>query len=314
MTEYKRNIKFQYFRISQEKGEHEKNIFPFSDWAVYIDKSFLLRKTLELKGMRARIDEIKYDNEKDIWGIRFMRLRDTNIPSTVKEGKESTPVELEDDEYIGEDVTMIYDEAHGIAMIQSNRFSLYYNRIEELIDKYNPFEGYHILIRPIADTSKVNFDKKNQSKKITISFANIEREMPPTKSTLSNIINSYHKLNGLAGTVTIGVGRTKKEVEKSFNGRKKKFKEERFLNSAEIKDLINDIYDNKEIISGSKIELKDEDGPNLEIIDLFDNIYHDYLTFILESRSTLGFEQVFNDMIEKYLKRRGTILQTLAFA
>ena len=138
--------------------------------------------------------------------------------------------------------------------------------------------------------------------------------MPPTKSTLSNIINSYHKLNGLAGTVTIGVGRTKKEVEKSFNGRKKKFKEERFLNSAEIKDLINDIYDNKEIISGSKIELKDEDGPNLEIIDLFDNIYHDYLTFILESRSTLGFEQVFNDMIEKYLKRRGTILQTLAFA
>lgn len=314
MTEYKRNIKFQYFKIVSVKGDQGRNKFPFSDWVIYIDQNTLLHKKLDLKGMQARIDEIKYDDVNGIWGIRFMRLRDTNIPSTVKEGEASTPVELEADEYIGEDVTMIYDESCGIAMIQSNRFSLYPSRIEELINNYNPFDGYNILINPIADNTELNLDNNDQSKKITMSFANIEREIPKTRSPLSDIINSYHKLEGIAGSVTIGVGRTKKEVRRATNGKIKKFKEERFLNSVEVRDLIEDIYDNKHIISSSKIELKDEDGPNVEIIDLFDNLYHDYLKFVLESRSTLGFEYVFNSMIERYLERSGTILQTLAYA
>lgn len=314
MAEYKRNIKFQYFKILLEKGDDETSKFPFSDWAVYIDKNSLSRKNLELKGMQARIDDFKYDDVNDIWGIRFMRLRDTNIPSTVKDGKKSTPVELEEDEYIGEDVTMIYDESCGIAMIQVNRFSLYPNRIEELIDTHNPFKGYSVKIIPIADTSELKFNNKDKSKKITMSFANIEREIPATKSPLSDIINSYFKLDGLAGSITIGVGRTKKEVKKSHGGKVKKFKEDRFLDTIEVRDLINDIYNNRDVITSSKIELKDEDGPNVEIIDLFDNLFHDYLTFILESRSTLGFEYVFYSMVEKYLERKGNILQVFAYA
>lgn len=116
---YTRNIKFQYFQIIIE-SEKQKFQFCFEDWAVYIDKEELVRKNLELKGLKARIEV--YENDKDnnkIWTMRFMKLRDTNIPSKVKENEIAIPVELADDEYIGEDVTFLYDEEYGIAMIQT---------------------------------------------------------------------------------------------------------------------------------------------------------------------------------------------------
>ncbi|KYN77163.1 hypothetical protein A0J52_09895 [Clostridium sporogenes] len=310
MANYKRNIKFQYFKIVV-KNENVNAKFSFDDWAVYLKNNKLIMKTIELKGLKARIETINYDDVNQIWRIRFMKLRDTNIPSTVKENKESVPLKLDPDEYIGEDVTMIYDQNYGIAMIQSNRFSLSYTRIEEFINKKNPFKEYTIYIQPIVNTAEIQLGKSDSSKKFTLSFANIKRPIIPTKSPLSNIINSYHSLEALSGQITLGVGRTKKEVKKNVNGRLKSVKEERFLNGKSVKDLIDDVYDNKDIIQSAKLEIRDDDGPSLEIIDLFDSVYHDYLSFSLEARTTLSFEYISNDMKERYLKRKDGICKVL---
>lgn len=51
----------------------------------------------------------------------------------VKENEEPTIIELEDDEYIGEDLFIIYDENKGIVMIQQNRMSLGIPRLEEVL-------------------------------------------------------------------------------------------------------------------------------------------------------------------------------------
>ncbi|HDK7140063.1 TPA: hypothetical protein PTV74_003943 [Clostridium botulinum] len=311
MANYKRNIKFQYFKVVA-KNKNVSTKFSFDNWAVYLKNNNLIMKTIELKGLKARIEAIKYDDANQIWRIRFMKLRDTNIPSTAKENKESTPLKLDPDEYIGEDVTMIYDQNYGIAMIQSNRFSLSYTRIEELINKKNPFEEYTIYIQPIMNTTEIQLDKNDNSKKFTLSFANIKRPIIETKSPLSSIINSYYNLEALSGQITLGVGRTKKEVPKKIKGRLKTVKEERFLNGKSVKDLIDDVYDNKDIVQSAKLEIRDDDGPSLEIIDLFDSVYHDYISFILEARTTLSFEYISNDMEKRYLKRKSNIQEVLS--
>lgn len=314
MSGYKRNIKFQYFEIiieNKTENKAEKYQFCFEDWAVYLDKEKLVRKSLELKGLKARIE--RYENDKhnsNLWIMRFMKLRDTNIPSKVKENEIAIPVDLEDDEYIGEDVTLLYDEEYGIAMIQSNRFSLSHTRIQELMNKINPFEDFVIFINPIVDLSDVKFNNKN-SRKITIGFANIKRAIPETKSGLSNIINSYHRMEALSGQVMLGVGRTKKTVKRNIGGKIKEIKEERFLDQKSVEELINDIYHNKDIITNAKLEVRDDDGPNLEILDLFDNVHHDYISFVLEARTTLGFEYISDKMKEIYLKRRATVYRSL---
>ena len=67
------------------------------------------KKEIEFDNVIARLEELEGDNENKIWKLRFMKLRDTNIPSIVKKEEEAKPIALDDDEYIGEDMLMIYD-------------------------------------------------------------------------------------------------------------------------------------------------------------------------------------------------------------
>ncbi|OLS02191.1 DUF6731 family protein [Tissierella creatinophila] len=309
MVDYRRNIKFQYFQVTIQK-ENEKHLFSFDDWAVYLDKENLICKSIELKGLKARVEKYHNDESNNLWVIRFMKLRDTNIPSAVRESEEAVPVTLDDNEYLGEDVNMLYDESNGIAMIQSNRFSLSYTRIQELVNNINPFEGFDIFINPIIEKTKSKLDNK-KSKKITLGFANIERPISKTKSALSDIINSYFNIQALSGQVIFSVGRKKNIVKKNVLGKLVELKENRNLDTKSVSELIDDIYDNQAIITNAKIEIRDDDGPSLEIIDLFDNVYHDYVTFILEARQTLGFEYVSNEMMYIYLGRKSTIERSL---
>ena len=84
-------------------------MFNMVDWITAIDDNKLLKKTIKIGPIKARIDFISYDKESDLWGIRFMRLSDTDIPTKVKENQEAEAIELDDDEYIGLDVNMLYE-------------------------------------------------------------------------------------------------------------------------------------------------------------------------------------------------------------
>ena len=49
------------------------------------------------------------DKINHLWKLWFLKLRDTNIPFKVKSNDVAEPISLDDDEYIGEDLLMIYD-------------------------------------------------------------------------------------------------------------------------------------------------------------------------------------------------------------
>lgn len=67
-----------------------------------------------------------------MWSFRFMKLREDNIPSIVRENQEAEAIKLDPDEYIGEGLHMLYDNETGIVMLQVNRFSLGLKRLEAL--------------------------------------------------------------------------------------------------------------------------------------------------------------------------------------
>lgn len=83
--EYKRVIRFQYYQILCRKFDGKKwgklKTFNLVELLQKLEEDGLVRKSIECNRMLARVECFTYDKASDTWGIRLMKLRDTNIPS-----------------------------------------------------------------------------------------------------------------------------------------------------------------------------------------------------------------------------------------
>ena len=155
-----RNVKFQYYGLVRQKKEKNRWIgqgkLDIDIWMDKLDKRNLLNATIDLGDTKANVDTVSWFEKSDVWVFKFMKLREDNIPVIVKENQESKAIPLEDDEYIGEGLHMLYDNNTGIAMLQINRFSLGLKRLESFLTEVWKEEGERIKLKPIGD--KLVFD------------------------------------------------------------------------------------------------------------------------------------------------------------
>lgn len=303
--EYKRVIRFQYYQINCKRFNTEKNswgnleLFDFISWLMNVEKNDLLMKSIDFNNAKARVECCKHDKKADLWAVRFMKLRDTNIPSKAKENEAAKAIPLEEDEYIGEDLTMVYDKKSGIAMIQSNRFSLNISKLEEFIEYVNGDPLVQIFIEPIGmDFEKTGFGDGNY-KTLDIAFANLSTwtGRGKGKTALSELIRPIKKLGGYVGHVTVGLGHVKEDT----------------LDKTEVRNLVAEIRSNKKYIRSAKVKVKDDDDTDVEIVDLFENIHHDFITFILQSKENLSFTYAVTEMIYKFLKKKEQLYRDVNF-
>lgn len=99
--------------------------------------------------------------EKNYWKMQFVKVRDSIVPSKVNSSGDFTEIELDDDEYIGEDVACLYYPEKHVIAIQRNFYSVsskniceYFNQISQV-----KFHYKHIyLFEPIIDSSVKNLD------------------------------------------------------------------------------------------------------------------------------------------------------------
>ena len=131
MAKYKRTIRYQYYQVIIKKKDGTFKIFNFAEWIKLMKENNLLQTAITFKDAKARIEKCEFSTENGTWGIRILKLRDTNIPSKAKDKEDARVIELEEGEYLGEDIFLIFHPQNGIAMIQQNRLSLGISRIEE---------------------------------------------------------------------------------------------------------------------------------------------------------------------------------------
>lgn len=291
-----RNIKFRYYKLEQQHKEknkwHSDGSFDFIAWLDKVENNNLLTTTVELNDTKARVEKIKYYDKNQLWVLRFMKLRDENIPTIAKENNEAEDIPLNDDEYIGEDVYVLYDECNKIAMVQSNRFSLGTERLAEYMNKIlNNDNKMRVKMKPIMKEINISKLKGKKYKTIELGFANIISDVPNSKSSLSSIMNTYRKFHGVSGHISISLGRTKGDT----------------LNIVEIENLLNEVPEYDNIVS-AKIRVKDDDSEHMEWVDLFDNLMQDVIPFHILKRSSIGFDYAANNMIDCYTKRQGELI------
>ena len=303
---YQRKIRFRYCKIVMLKREKNPNkhiveselTFDFVIWAAMVNKEKKEKIAISFDGIKARIDEISYNKITDLWGMRLLKLRDKNIPAKAKDKEAARVVELEDGEYIGEDLFLLYDQNTGIAMIQQNRMSLGLSRIEHFLQLtysafVSPDDKIEIQIRPILELDKGK-RLSGDFKQIELSLANVCNYIDD-KTSLGTLLKPLQNYNGVNATIKISLGRSKKTS----------------LDRLAIRKLTDELSMdiNKKFVKSASIKIQDDS--EVEIIDLFEENCHDYLMVDAEEKELLKYEYIIKQMIKKYTERKNELIELI---
>lgn len=288
MDTYKRHICFHYYRVVLEEEKQNVweilNDFNIADWLAKIYEKNMLRKEVQLKDCMACVERVAIEDEEDIYSIRFHKLRDTNVPSKFKSGYEAETIPLDEDEYIAEEMNILYDRNNGICMVQQNRMSLGVARLSEWMSK-ECSGNQRVAFLPLYNFEPTQRFKGKQIRSIDVTFANMEQQTD--NLTFSDIIGGMRRLKGCKGHFSVSVGHNR-------------YKE---LDNMATLDLIEQLRQNKEAFSGAKVKLRDDDKGRIEIVDVFDESLHDFIEFDIVPKQGISFDEERYQMLRQYKRR-----------
>ena len=195
-------------------------------------------------------------------------------------------MELDEDEYIGEEVSALYDQEYNIIMLQRNRNSLSPSGIEKYFSGVLR-NGNLIELVPIPVPDELKTIKQGQIfRKLNISFAptNIDDEiMDNTNKSIMQIIKGSRNLGALRVSITLSLGNSKKE---------------RTLKQDEIIELGNlGKYDG---FSKIQVNRRENEDAEIEIVDLISGKLNDVITIDVSRVNPIKYERLIVEMQNLY--------------
>lgn len=289
-----RKVKFEYFQVVFRKQDDERGtrdrLFDLVLWMDKAKKKSLEGRTYDYRSEQARLENAYWDDELEFYFLHFVRLRDTNIPSKAKSNDVVEPFELDDDEFIGEEVSALYDESNHVLMLQRNKYSLGPEGIEEYLNLLWNADDETIYLRPICPPDAIQLARgAREYRKINLKFADITNisetsRLKNLKSPIKKIISSFGEYEGINAQVIVTVGNTR----------------DKSLSEDTVHDTLDDIQGNPQLFSKAEIAKRDVDDTRVELIDLFDHKAHDIGSFRMERRSTLNHYTITKEMWKFY--------------
>lgn len=156
-----KNIKVHYFRVALFDSVSNK-------WVdgECLDK--ILESISSLDVMDRRLpahsgsDEVRLqvaEKRKSYWKLQFVKVRISVIPNKVNAAGEFQQILLNDDEFVGEDVTCIYSPGEQVMAIQRNHYSVTSNKICEFFNYMRKMlgagsEDREYIFEPLIDSNQ----------------------------------------------------------------------------------------------------------------------------------------------------------------
>lgn len=290
-------VEFQYFEsccfINKTKTEYR---YDLQTWINKIKSNFrdLNTRIKEVNNIKGRIENIGLTEDGLFYILNFMRMEEMSNTYLVRESERAQHIDLEDDEYMGKNTVVLYDSKLCVLMVQRNRGGYGISSIESYINSFND-ETELCYFRPISN--EFNYDRnKGSFLKLDVRFANIKNFKAYDSTAFERIVDACNELECLTAHLEVGLGYTRGEE----------------LNADTIQKAISDIRDprNRKSISTAKVKFSDDQKS--EIFDLFDNLIHDVLYFIVPKRGELRFQDMAERMAKQYgEKTRAKVLSLL---
>lgn len=292
-----KNVTYIYYQMFQSDLT-ESTVYSLVEIIPHIKKMTLKERILKIDHDKYRLENIETEAKNGINFIhlRFMRLDEANIPNLSYEDRESTPLELQDGEYLGTPLHVLYDINNEIFMIQQNRTTMTVGKLGNYLNTLAHNLGLisksiFIEFRPIISLGRVRDGAVYT--KIVMNFANIEQTPTTDNSDLHRLIEVYNNFQAVTGSVIISLGHYK---SKQLLGDK-------------VRNFSRDIENNRDALKSAKIYYKTDDYSGF--IDLIEDVLRDEIKFDIKKRSSLSFDYAKSEMMQRYLVRINAILQEL---
>lgn len=289
----KRSVSFNYYQVIINNGLSTK-LFDLTEWMDKIQQIDLVDR-----GTAILTDVIRYDygradfkGEKKISILHFTKLRKNEVPGVARvQYPELTDVTLDEDEFIAEDVSCLFDSENCVLMLQKNVYSLSLSAVESYLnyfwnkDRYKGTEE-NIELRPIFEKDVFKKSKsKNKYKAISFKTANAASIncMSFIGGTLGELVDSIKYIGGISIEVKVSAGRKSHDE----------------LDREKIRELIENIESNQDEFRSAAITSKD--GMKSEMIELLENKVKSVYDFSIEPKTMLQAEQIQDKIFREYM-------------
>ncbi|PTJ26716.1 DUF6731 family protein [Staphylococcus simulans] len=238
-------------------------------------------KTMNYNDEVIRLVEI-FKNENDYFQLTFERLHHL-IPNVSKVLGESKQLELEEDEYIGHQITVLYDDFHHVFMIQRNISSLSPSAVESFIntlfkDKYK--DSNHIEFSLILDNRKQRqIHNAEEYRDMTI---RVSRES--SKELFKRLISEENR------ELNIDYFEFKIKAKKNNN---------EYI-ARDIAQTLIEQYENNADIEKLTVKAKISDEDNVSLVDVLNQKLLRQVEFTRNDRAELNTNEVFARMRDIY--------------
>ena len=260
-------VKFEaYSAFTNKNGDEE-----FCDISNLLDE--IKNESLEDREINYFGEIVRMDNIHDIIPFsdtpvtdriiyfHMTKLRDEGIATTGRDTEELTDLELDNDEYVAEDVNGFFDVELKTIFLQRNFRSLSISGLDAyLVKEYSKIhdlkkddEDLSLIFNPVANKEEVgNALKSDNVREIRLKYAS------KNKNVLSK---TFMGMLGNIGDTLRSVGGNNMEIVISMGTDKKS------LNKIQSKKLIKDVTNGNSILSSAMIRGKAGDAP-VEVYDL----------------------------------------------
>ena len=321
-------VRFNYFEVQlvpaqvvvlEDLDEEQQVQIPYQadawDMSGFLDYLMAYREhfrtTVPVGDEYAEIekDSYSYDQRTNIYGFQLSKLRDKNIPSKKRFGEIKEEILLDQDEFIGEFTSILYDNSYKAVMVQSNLYGLSTKQIEHVLtqlrfrylDTLGTPEANPLVVKlaPIIDNSKITrVINADYYKKIRIRASDVMLDaVLGENGLLSDTRRMLMESAGLHIDITISMGRTEKTSS---------------LNQENIRNVIEQFWELDERIR-PQIELTalENEEAAIETINLVEPRMTDRISIEVEPRTTVAHEFLFQNMLHLYNERRADVRRIL---
>lgn len=280
------NIKYQYYQICVFDGDsYTEDLYDLVEWMGRVGTLPLQDTVHEVDGIEGRIEEIEPVYSNRFYAMNFMRLDVISNTYILKKDEEARHIDLDENEYIGKNTVVLYDPKHSIAMVQCNRGSYGVFSLQSYINSFN-LDGKLCYFRPIYDNLDIELLDNYSTIKMDVRFSNV-RQFKPKSRFFERIARSFEELECYGAHIECTLGYTK-NAELS--------KETVYAAACDLKDP-----ENKGAISSARLKLTSDQESN--VVDLFENVFDDYLTFNIPPRKELDFDTMTSAMLNQYYEK-----------
>ena len=280
-------IKIHYYLVnvsdlnssdSSFKADADKKLNDLLDRLVNVDVRNLVWEPNNNMHNSIVLQNVSKDSN-GFWKLNFIKVRDEAMPGKINSDGVFTEIPLEENEYIGEDMTMLYSPEKKVIAVQRNYYSVSASKIEDYFNQMliqYQIDDLTFKFEPIIDTSEHQMDNAIIR---SISVSCLDLSGDGIKAAVRN--------NDIFGagriSITYGVGTQKKKASLD-------------------KEILNwfryFVGDNR--FTKLQVGYKEDENSPVSVIDYINNKIEDCISIRYSKQNPITHEKLYLGILPKF--------------